>query len=126
MPARIFRAAETARAAQLKDLYAKFQKMVDAGKLDRIDVYVDGRPHHWFAIDGRLDVLLASAERRVAAGLFLTSALADAVMGASCREILLRRRLFSQALRSRPGVSTKNARRKPTTAPTTVGSQTGT
>lgn len=34
---------------------------VDVGKLDRIDVYVDGRPHHWYEIDGHLDVTIEHA-----------------------------------------------------------------
>ena len=29
---------------------------VEVGKLDRIDVYVDGRPHHWYTVDAQIDV----------------------------------------------------------------------
>ena len=34
---------------------------VEVGKLDRIDVYVDGRPHHSYDIDGQLDVTIDHA-----------------------------------------------------------------
>jgi C-terminal processing protease CtpA/Prc len=34
---------------------------VDVGRLDRIDVYVDGRPHHWYAVDGHVDVPIEHA-----------------------------------------------------------------
>jgi hypothetical protein len=36
--------------------------VVDVGRLDRVDVYVDGRPHHSFDVDGRLQIDLEAKE----------------------------------------------------------------